>query len=75
MSLTRQCPPQLAKAMTLLCLGKEDETTLAGIPIHTHFATMSLEDALEEFDQVYQLDEGSRFRDLLERMGEDGTPR
>ena len=58
--------------MTRLCLGDEDAKTLAGVPIHSHFATMSLEDALEEFDQVYQLDEGDRLRDLHERMGEDG---
>ena len=75
MSLTKQCSPRIAKIITGLCLGDEDAKTLAGVPIHSHFAVMTLEDALEEFDQVYQLDEGSRIRDLHERMGEDGTPR
>ena len=39
------------------------------------FVEMTLEEALEEFDQIYQLNEGDRMRDLVERLGEDGTRR
>lgn len=39
---------------------------------HSYFATMTLEEALEEFDQVFQLPEGFRMRELQERLGEDG---
>ena len=73
MSLKKQCPPNVARAMTRLLLGDPDAVLPnSGTPVHTYFATMSLEDALEEFDQLYGLPEGDRLRDLTERMGEDG---
>jgi hypothetical protein len=59
--------------MTKLLVGDADGVLpSSGTVIHPYFATMTLEDALEEFDQVYQLNEGDRMRDLVERMGEDG---
>ena len=72
MSLSRQCPPNVARAMTRLLLGDPDAVLPnSGTPVYSYFATMTLEDALEEFDQIYKLNEGDRLRDLMERMGED----
>ncbi len=73
MSLNRQCPPGVARTMTRLLLGDEAAVLpTSSTPVHTYFATMTLADALDEFGYVYQLPEGDRMRDLLERMGEDG---
>lgn len=72
MSLARQCPPSLAKTITELLVGERDAALPhSERPIHAHFALRSIGDALEEFDQVYQLPESERLRDLMERMGED----
>ena len=71
MSLTKQCPKNVARAMTRLLLGDSDAVLpSSGTPVHAHFREMTLEDALEEFDQIYQLNEGDRMRDLMERMEE-----
>jgi hypothetical protein len=72
-SLDRQAPPNVARAMTRLLVGDSDWSTPVGTPAYSYFATMTLEAALEEFDQIYQLPEASRMRDLLERLGEDGS--
>jgi hypothetical protein len=73
-SLTRQCPPHVARTMTRLLVGDEYAALPANeAPIHPYFATMSLEDALEEFDQVYQLPESERLRDLMQRMEEEAS--
>ena len=73
MSLERQCPPSLAKTITGLLLGEKDHEMPSGTPTHSYFATMSMRDALDEFDQIYRLNEGDRMRDLMERLGEDGS--
>ncbi len=68
-----QTSPQMARVFIRALLGEEWETP-SGTPAHTYFATLDLEGAHEAYEQIHQLPEGYRQRDLMQRLGEDGTP-
>ncbi len=68
-----QTSPQMARVFVKALLG-EEWVTPQGTPAHTYFATLDLQGAHEAYEQIHELPEGDRMRDLLERLGEDGTP-
>ncbi len=68
-----QTSPQMARVFVKALLG-EEWVTPSGTPAHTYFATLDLQGAHEAYEQIHQLGEGDGMRDLLERLGEDGTP-
>ncbi len=68
-----QTSPQMARVFVKALLG-EEWVTPQGTPAHTYFATLDLEGAHEAYEQIHELPEGDGMRDLLERLGEDGTP-
>ncbi len=72
MDRTAQTSPRMARVFVKALLGDGEWETPSGTPVYSHFCTMSLEDAHHEYEQLHQLSEGDRLRDLMERLGEDG---
>lgn len=72
MSRKRQTSPPMARAIVKSLVGERDWETPGGIPAYSYFAAMDLGSALAEYDQIHDLPEGDRMRDLMERLGEDG---
>jgi hypothetical protein len=70
-SLDHPCPESLAKTITDCLLGEREHEMPSGRGTYTYFSGMTMREALDEFDQIYQLPEGMRVRDLMQRMEED----
>ena len=69
---TARCSPRMAKAILKTLVGDGEWATPSGTPAYVLFATQSVGGALEEYEQVFELPEGERMRDIMERLGEDG---
>jgi hypothetical protein len=69
-----QTPPMMAKAFTETLLGDASWTTPKGTPVYSYFCTMSIADAYEEFGELLELAHWKRVREIIKRLGEDGTP-
>lgn len=67
-----QTSPRMAKVFAKTLLGDGEWETPSGTPVHSYFALMDLESAHQAYEEIYQLPEGDRLRDLWERIGEDG---
>jgi hypothetical protein len=70
-SLDRQTPENVTKHMTKLLVGEADWITPGGTLARLYFRNMTFAEALEEFDQVFELPEGFRMRELQERIDVD----
>jgi len=68
----RQTSPRMARIFTDALLGDKEAQTPSGTPVYSYFATLDLQGAHRAYEQVYELPEGDRLRDLMERLGEDG---
>ncbi len=69
---SQQTSPRMAKVFVKTLIGDGDWETPSGTPIYSYFATLDLAGAHEAYDELHQLPEGDRLRDLMERLGEDG---
>jgi hypothetical protein len=70
--LSAQVSPRMARVYVRALLGDGDWETPTGTPAYSYFATMDYREAMEAYEQIHQLPEGQRMRDLMERLGEDG---
>lgn len=61
----------LARALTQYVLGDEGWPHPDGRPLWNYFYRMPTERGIREFHQIYQLPEGMRPGDLIERMGRE----
>ena len=62
----------MARVFVEALLGDPDWETPSGTPAHSYFALLDLDGAHKAYEEIYQLPEGDRMRDLVERLGEDG---
>lgn len=72
MDRTAQTSPRMAKVFVKALLDDGEWATPMGTPAYSYFATLDLEGAHEAYEQLHELPEGERMRDLMERLGEDG---
>jgi hypothetical protein len=70
-TLDRPCPPSLAKTITDCLLGEREHEMPSGRRTYTYFSSMTMRGALDELNEVYEMNEGQRLRALMRRMGED----
>jgi hypothetical protein len=67
-----QTSPRMAKVFVEALIGDGEWVTPSGTPAYSLFAVMDLESAHRAYEEIHQLPEGMRMRDILERLGEDG---
>lgn len=72
MSLKRPTPEFVARQMVGILVGNPDAELPGGMKVSDYFTGMDFDEALEEYDQVYNLPEWDRHRDLMERSDTDG---
>jgi hypothetical protein len=70
-TLDRPCPESLAKTITDCLLGEREHEMPSGRLTYTYFQGMTMRGALDEFDEVFEMNEGQRLRYLMRRMEED----
>lgn len=68
----KQTSVSMAKVFVRTLIGDAEWETPAGVPAYTYFAVLDLDSAHKAYEEIYQLPEGDRMRDLMERLGEDG---
>ncbi len=72
MDRSAQTSPRMAKVFVKALLGDGEWETPSGTPAYSLFAVLDLEAAHQAYEEIHQLPEGMRMRDLVERLGEDG---
>lgn len=72
MNRSAQTSPRMARVFVKALLGDGEWETPSGTPAYSYFATLDLDAAHKAYEQLHELPEGERMRDLMERLGEDG---
>lgn len=69
---SQQTPPRMARVFVKALIGDGEWETPSGTPAYTLFAVRDLADSHKTYEEIHQLPEGDRPRDIMERLGEDG---
>ncbi len=69
--MSAPCSERMARILTEVLLG-DAEFPIVDTPAYTYFTALSLDEATDAYEQIYELPRYHRPRDFMERMGMDG---